>query len=145
MTIRFTAIALALLSLPAIACATRSLSPEAVPLDRVECARCRMLISTRTGGGEIVSAKAETRFYDDISCLAADWAAHADGARAFVRTGDDQWSDAQVASYAQLAGAHSAMGSGIAAFAGASDAQAVDRAGRALTFAEVVHLTGAPR
>ena len=104
-----------------------------------------MLISTQKGGGQIVSAKEETRFYDDIACLAADWAAHADGARAFVRTGDDQWSDAQVASYAQPAGAHTAMGSGIAAFAGASDAQAVDRAGRALSFADVLHLTGAPR
>ena len=143
--IRLTTIALTLLSLPAIACATRSLSPQAVPLDRVECARCRMLISTPEGGGQIVSAKEDTRFYDDIACLAADWTAHADGARAFVRTGDHHWSDAQAAWYAQPVEMRTAMGSGIAAFAGAPDAQAVDRANRALTFADVVHLTGAPQ
>src|SRR3989304_519965 len=76
MKTRYLAIARALASLSAIACAPKSLSPEALPLDRVECARCRMLISTESGGGEIVSATEDTRFYDDIGCLAADWAAH---------------------------------------------------------------------
>ena len=104
-----------------------------------------MLISTQKGGGQIVSAKEATRFYDDVACLAADWAAHADDARAFVRTGDDQWSDARTASYAQPADMRTTMGSGLTAFADAQDAQAVDRAGRALTLADVVNLTGAPR
>ena len=35
-----------------------------------------MLISTDKGGGEIVAGNQETRFYDDIACLAADWSAH---------------------------------------------------------------------
>ena len=97
-------------------CAKRSLSPEPLPLDRVECARCRMLISTDSGGGEIVSATEDTRFYDDIGCLAADWEAHHGDARAYVRVAGG-WRDAQAASFAQPADARTAMGSGVVAFA----------------------------
>lgn len=101
-----------------------------------------MLISSERGGGEIVSSSEDTKFYDDIGCLAADWAAsHAD-AHAFVRVASGQWSDADAASYAQPDDAHTAMGWGIAAFATAAEARAADRAGRALTFADVLHLTG---
>ena len=142
---RCLAVVLTLASLPAIGCATRSLSPEPLPLDRVECARCRMLISTESGGGEIVSATEDTRFYDDIGCLAADWAAHHGEARAFVRIAGGSWSDAQTASFAQPADARTAMGSGIAAFQTAAEARAADRAGRALTFNDVSHPTGAQR
>jgi nitrous oxide reductase accessory protein NosL len=101
-----------------------------------------MLISTESGGGEIVSATEDTRFYDDIGCLAADWAAHHGEARAFVRIAGGSWSDAQTASFAQPADARTAMGSGIAAFRTAADARAADRAGRALTFDDVMHPTG---
>lgn len=104
-----------------------------------------MLISIDTGGGEIVSAAEDTRFYDDIGCLAADWQAHRADARAFVRIAGGQWSDAQGASFAQSAGAMTAMGSGIAAFAAAADARGADREGRALTFDDVVHLSGGRR
>jgi hypothetical protein len=145
MKIQYLAIALTLASLSAIACATRSLSPEALLLDRVECARCRMLISTERGGGEIVSATEDTRFYDDIGCLAADWASHHGEARAFVRIAGGQWSDVQAASFAQPADARTLMGSGIAAFPTAADARAADNAGRALTFDDVLRLTGAQR
>jgi hypothetical protein len=102
-----------------------------------------MLISTENGGGEIVSATEDTRFYDDIGCLAADWAAHHGEARAFVRIAGGTWSDAQAASFAQPADIRTAMGSGIAAFATAAEARAADRAGRALTFDAVTHLNGA--
>jgi nitrous oxide reductase accessory protein NosL len=145
MKTRYLAIALTLASLSAIACATRSLSPEALPLDLVECARCRMLISTESGSGEIVSATEDTRFYDDIGCLAADWAAHHGEARAFVRTAGGRWSDAQAASFAHLADGRTAMGSGLAAFPTAAAAGAADRTGRALTFDDVLHLPGAQR
>ena len=104
-----------------------------------------MLISTESGGGEIVSTTADTRFYDDIGCLAADWAAHHGEAHAFVRVAGGTWSDADAASFAQPADARTAMGSGIAAFPTAADARAADRTGRALTFDEVLHLTGAQR
>ena len=102
-----------------------------------------MLISTESGGGEIVSATEDTRFYDDIGCLAADWQAGRGDARAFVRIAGGQWSDAKAASFAQPVDARTAMGSGVAAFAVAADARAADRAGRALTFDDVVRLTGA--
>ena len=104
-----------------------------------------MLISTDTGGGEIVSAVEETRFYDDIGCLAADWQAHRADARAFVRVAGGGWSDAQGASFARPAGSMTAMASGIAAFAAAADARGADRDGRVLTFDEVVHLSGGGR
>ena len=135
----------ALMLASAVGCAKRPLSAEPLPLDRVECARCRMLISTDRGGGEIVSTAEDTRFYDDIGCLAADWEAHRADARAFVRMADGRWSDAQAASFAQPAGARTAMGSAIVAFAAAAEARAVDRARRALTFDEIVRLSGAEK
>ena len=104
-----------------------------------------MLISSDSGGGEIVSATQDTRFYDDVVCLAGDRHAQEGNARAFVRVAGGQWTDAQAASFAEPAGARTPMGSGIAAFATAADARAADRAGRALTFDDVVRLSGAPR
>ena len=132
------------LSAAATGCAKKSLAPESVPLDRVECARCRMLISTDIGGGQIVSADDDTRFYDDIGCLAADWRARPGHGRAFVRIASGGWSDAVDASFARPAAVATAMGSGIVAFALAADARAADREGRALTFDEVVRTSGAP-
>jgi hypothetical protein len=100
-----------------------------------------MLISTDSGAGEIVSATDDTRFYDDIGCLAADWEAHHGDARAYVRVAAE-WRDVQATSFAQPADARTAMGSGIVALAAAADATVVDRAGRALTFSEVVRMSG---
>lgn len=104
-----------------------------------------MLISSDRGGGEIVSATEDTRFYDDIACLAADWEAHRVDARAFVRIADGRWSDALAASFAQPADVRTAMGSAIVAFAAAAEARDADHAGRALTFDEIVRLSGAAK
>jgi hypothetical protein len=104
-----------------------------------------MLISNDTGGGEIVSAAEETRFYDDIGCLAGDWITHHDNAFAYVRLAGGRWSEAQAASYAQPNGVQTAMASGVAAFATIAEARAADRDGRALTFDDVIRLTGGPR
>ena len=145
MKTRLLAIGLALASLSAIACATRSLSPEALPLDRVECARCRMLISTEQGGGQIVSADAETRFYDDVACLAADWSTHRDHATAYVRLGSGAWSEAKDASFARPAGTQTPMGSGLVAFATIAEARATDAGGSVLGWTEIVARTGAGR
>jgi hypothetical protein len=120
-------------------------SPQPVPVDRVECARCRMLISSETGGGEVVSSSEETKFYDDIGCLAADWRAHHDGDHAFVRIGRGRWSEAQAASYAQPEGIQTAMASGFEAFVTAAEARAADRNGRALTFDDIIRPTGGAR
>src|SRR5690242_10075131 len=74
MKIWWAAMALALAASSTIACTAQAKSPEPVPVDRAECARCRMLVSTEAGAGEIVSDHDDTRFYDDVGCLAADWA-----------------------------------------------------------------------
>jgi nitrous oxide reductase accessory protein NosL len=104
-----------------------------------------MLISSESGGGQIVSASEDTRFYDDVGCLAADWVNHHGNAHAFVRLGAGRWADATSAAYAQPDGVHTAMGSGFVAFATIADARAADRAGRALTFDDVIRLVGGTR
>ena len=104
-----------------------------------------MLISTETGAAQIVSTTDDTRFYDDLGCLAADWSAHRGEARPFVRTAEGPWIAAEAASNAQPAGARTAMGSGIAAYQDAAAARAVDRAGRVLTFDAMIQLAGARR
>ena len=104
-----------------------------------------MLISSENGGGQIVSSSDDTRFYDDIGCLAADWAVRPAGAQAFVRIAGGVWSAVRDASYAQPNERQTAMGSGVAAFATIAEARAADRAGRALTFDDVVHLMGGQR
>jgi len=129
-------------SLWTIGCAAEARSPEPIPIDRVECSRCRMLISSDAGCGEILSAAADTRFYDDVGCLAADWTTHGAGARAFLRLPDGRWQDAQTAAYARPQGAHTAMGSGFVAFASQAEATAADRDGHALTFDDLLRLTG---
>ena len=115
-------------------CMSRMPSAERLPVDHVECARCRMLISTEVGSAQIVSADADTRFYDDVGCFAADWAKHARGDRAFVRVATGAWVDAAEAVYVRPGAARTAMGSGLIAHRSAADA-----AGAAtLTFDDVV-------
>jgi hypothetical protein len=93
-----------------------------------------MLISTETGTAQIVSADADTRFYDDVGCLAADWAGHGSGDRAFVRVASGDWIDAADAVYARPGATRTAMGSGLVAYRSPADA-----AGAAtLTFEDVV-------
>ena len=104
-----------------------------------------MLISSDRGGGEIVSSTVDTRFYDDIGCLAADWVARATSGRAYVRVVGGRWLDATTAAYARPADVRTAMGSGLAAFASADEARAADRSGRAMTFDDAGHLAGAER
>lgn len=119
------------------ACAAQARSPEPVPLDRVQCARCGMVISTEEGAAEIVQPGEDTRFYDDLGCLIADRDAHRDAAVAFVRIADGTWIEARTASFARPATARTAMGSGIVAFATIAQARAADRAGRARSWDEI--------
>ena len=124
---------------------TQARSPEPLPVDKVECARCRMLISTEAGGGEIVSSSDETRFYDDVGCLAADWKTHGADAIAFVRLSSGRWSDAQHAVFVRSPDVRTPMGSGFIAFATAAEARASEPDRQALTFDEVVTAIGATR
>lgn len=132
-------------ALSTIACTAQARSPEPVPIDRVECARCRMLISSERGTGEIVSATDDTRFYDDVACLAADWAQHGSTSSAFVRLVSGAWSDAHTAWYARPTGLRTAMGSGFVAFATEGEARAADAASRALRFDEILQQAGEAR
>ena len=103
-----------------------------------------MLVSSHAGSGQIVFGHDDTRFYDDIGCLASDWNRRADTAAAFVFVGGD-WSDARGASFARPAGARTAMGSGFVAFPTAAAARAADRDGRAFTWDDIVRLAGEGR
>ena len=140
-----TRILLMLVSLSTAGCAAQARSPEPVPVDRAECARCRMLISTEAGAGEIVTAHEDTRFYDDVGCLAADWKAHAREATAFVRVESGGWVDARQAWFAHPERARTAMASGLLAYATADAAKQADRGGRALGWDEVVADAGERR
>jgi hypothetical protein len=113
---------------------SRMPSAERLPVDRVECARCRMLISNEVGSAQIVSADTDTRFYDDVGCLAADWAGHAGGDHAFVRVATGAWIDAADAVYARPAAVRTAMGSGLVAYRSPADAAGAST----LTFEDVV-------
>jgi hypothetical protein len=115
-------------------CLSRMPAAERLPVDHVECARCRMLISTEAGSAQIVNGDADTRFYDDVGCLVADWARHARGDRAFVRVPTGAWIAAADAVYARPAAARTAMGSGLVAYRSAADAAGAPT----LTFADVV-------
>jgi hypothetical protein len=101
-----------------------------------------MLISSDRGAAQIVSAVEETRFYDDVGCMAADWPAHSTRARAFVRAANT-WVDAGSASYTRSAAARTAMGSGVLPFASATDARASSAAEPVMRFEEIVRATGA--
>jgi hypothetical protein len=92
-----------------------------------------MLISNEAGSAQIVSAGTDTRFYDDVGCMAADWPKHARGDHAFVRLATGGWIAAADAVYARPAAARTAMGSGLVAYRSAADA-----AGATLTFDDVV-------
>jgi hypothetical protein len=97
-----------------------------------------MLISSDASGGQVVSTQGAPRFYDDVGCLAADAPSENAGTRAYVRTATGAWIAAAAAAYAQPAGAHTPMGSGLVAFDTVEQARAADRAGRALSWQDVV-------
>jgi hypothetical protein len=119
---------------------TDSLTPLPVPVDRAECARCRMLISADDTGGQIVSANDEPRFYDDIACLAADAARASEEARAYVRTVSGSWAAAERAGYAHAGKTPTPMGSGIVAFETVDAARASVSVAEAMTWQDVVAL-----
>ena len=130
-----------MLALLAAGC-SGSLEPQPVAIDRAECARCRMLISSDATGGQIVSARAEPRFYDDIGCLAADAPHDAAQTRIYVRTTAGTWMEARAAAFAEVPAANTPMGSNILAFASESAARAAVAGGRVLTWPDVVRTTG---
>lgn len=104
-----------------------------------------MLVSSDRDGGQIVTSGDETRFYDDIGCLASGWRVQHENATAFVRVADGAWVDAAAAWFAHPAGARTAMGSGLKAFATEREARSADAGGHALTWDDVVGAAGGTR
>ena len=96
-----------------------------------------MLVSTEVDAAQIVAAGEETRFFDDIGCLAAGWKARHENATAFVRVDGGGWREASAAWFAEPRSVRTPMGSGLRAYATADAARANDRAGRAMTWDEV--------
>lgn len=100
-----------------------------------------MLISTEQGTGQIVSAKDDTRFFDDLGCLIAEFSSRVQKDSAYSGTPfvklSNGWADARSAWFAHPADAHTAMGSGLVAFATADEARRADADGRALSWDEV--------
>jgi copper chaperone NosL len=122
-----------------IGCATGSLAPQPLPLDRVNCARCGMLVSRIDNAAQAVAPGIEPRFYDDRGCLAADVSALPPGAKLFVQLdGGAGWIEAGDAAFAFPAGLSTPMGYGVTAFRTAGEAARADRTGTARKWTDVV-------
>lgn len=127
--------ALALLLLAA-ACGSGRLAPLPVPLDRVSCSRCGMLVSDGRTAAQALAAGEEPRFYDDIGCAAADTSLTA-AAEIYVSSGDGKWLPAGQAFYARAADSRTPMGYGFAAFPSASAARSRDKDRQALSWTDL--------
>jgi copper chaperone NosL len=105
-----------------------------------------MIISDARNAAQAVSPSDDTRFYDDIGCLARDRAARAKGLRLFVRDGAaDGWLPVEQAFFARPAGLETPMGYGITAFASEAAARRADRDGTARHWPDVVREAEAAR
>ena len=122
-------------------CGRRDAGPEPLPIDRVNCARCGMLISSSDNAGEIIASGEETRFYDDIGCLAGDAAQTVPGTRIWVhRTNGDEWIEAGSAWFAESA-RRTPMGHVIGAYASQTEASRDDVDGRARRWDDIIKRT----
>lgn len=120
------------------ACGAAPRGPEPIPLDRVNCARCTMLISSDVHAAQSQAHGRSTRFFDDIGCLAADSDARADDANRYVRLSSGAWSTAESAWFARSPSAKTPMDYGILAFSTEEEARAADRNGHAYEWPEIV-------
>jgi copper chaperone NosL len=119
-------------------CGRRDLRPQAIPLDRVNCARCGMLVSDTASAAEAVFADSDPLFYDDLGCLASARIAADRRVELWVRVDDGRaWSKASEAFYAKAADARTPMGYGILAFSSPERARARDRESRARSWREI--------
>jgi copper chaperone NosL len=125
------------------ACAGGPPRPQAIPLDRFNCARCGMMISSERGDAQVLYAGRDPRFYDDIGCLAADRAAWQNGGVPYVMTEADGWARADAAFYARPADSHTAMNYGFTAHAVAAEATRADREGKSLRWGDVLNAAAA--
>ena len=126
------------------ACGGPGSGPEPLPLDRVNCAKCSMLISTAANAGQALVPGEETRFYDDIGCLAADAAATTQGARRFVQLANGAgWASVDAVWFAVSPDASTPMAYGFAAFSAEAEARRADTKGLAWRWEEISLRAGA--
>jgi len=142
---RRTGLGAAIVALAAVVlsgCGARGNGPEPLPIDRVDCARCGMLISSEANAAEAVIPEEDTRFYDDIGCMAGDPSAGRAGAERFVRLADGVgWAPAEAAYFA-VSSAVTPMAHGIVAFASDAGARAADRDRHSRRWPEIVRMIG---
>ena len=119
-------------------CGAAAPGPEPIPLDRVNCARCGMLISSDVHSAQTQAHGRSTRFFDDIGCLAADPDARADDANRYVRLVSGAWATTESAWFARPVSAKTPMDYGIQAFATEEEARAADRDGEAYQWPAIV-------
>jgi len=117
-----------------------------VPIDRVNCTTCGMLISNVANAAEAYSPGEDERFFDDIGCLARDAASNHPGTNRFVWLADGSgWSSTGDAWFAESGSARTPMSHGILAFRSEGAARAADRHGTAHRWDEIVRMAGAFR
>lgn len=121
-------------------CGTAPHGPEPIPLDRVNCARCGMLISNDANAAQSRVDGHPTRFFDDIGCLASGPVAQPDSTRRYVRLASGAWSATDAAWFARSATARTPMDYGILAFDTADEARAADRERQAHQWPAIVAL-----
>lgn len=98
-----------------------------------------MIISSDSDAGQAVSASEDTRFYDDVGCLARDRAAHGSGARLFVHEARGAaWIPVENAWFARSARLRTPMGHGLWAYSTEEAARAAADDGRVLRWTDVV-------
>ena len=119
-------------------CGAAQPGPEPVPLDRANCARCTMLISSDVYAAQSQAHGRPTRFFDDIGCLASDSDATADDAHRYVRLVSGAWATTEAAWFARSASARTPMDYAILAFATEEEARAADRDGQAHQWPAIV-------
>jgi copper chaperone NosL len=132
-----TAIGLAVLALAGCA----SDGPPTVRYGHEECAHCRMIVNDERFAAAVVTPAGEVRKFDEVSCL-VDSLKDQPGAagklwvRAYRPTG---WLDARAAVYVHGPKLQTPMGSGLAAVADRSqaDALAAELGGKVLRFDEL--------
>jgi hypothetical protein len=101
-----------------------------------------MLISSDANAAEAIVPGHETRFYDDIGCMAGDRSANQAGARRFVRLASDKgWLEVETAYFAAST-AVTPMAHGVVAFATETEARAADSSQQARRWLDIVRMTG---
>ena len=136
--------AAALVASLSLSCGRRSPAPEPVPVGQVNCARCSMVISREAQSAQWVVPGEETRFYDDIGCLATDSWPQAEGGARYVHA-DGGWAAAETVFYARPPGESTPMGYGVVAFQSREQAAARDQRGRVRTWGDLVAELAAER